>query len=65
MAVDQLDLNGTVAAISVSRVKKGILPPFNSLDYNFLTMKSPKTLQSIIGDLKQGLKYFFLYISNK
>ena len=58
LVVDDLDLTGTVASISVSRVREGTLPPFNSEDYGRAVVQATQDLSVLIDDLKQGIPFY-------
>jgi hypothetical protein len=58
LIVDDLDLTGTVASMSVSKVIVGALPPFDGPDYGSITVSDFADLSILIPELKQGIPYY-------
>ncbi|KAL3774885.1 hypothetical protein ACHAW5_007303 [Stephanodiscus triporus] len=57
LIVDDLDMTGTVAFMSVSKAIAGALPPFDGPDYGS-TLVSGTELSALIAKLKQGIPYY-------
>ena len=56
---DDLDLRGTVASMSVSKITVGALPPFDGPDYGSqLITDTVNDLSLVIPQLKQGIPYY-------
>lgn len=58
LVADDLDLTGTVASISVSKIVEGALPPFIGEDYGHAVVQGTQDLSILIQNLKQGIPYY-------
>lgn len=64
MVADGLDLEGTVASISVATHVVGVIPPFDGPDYGSvvltdLDLDPLTTVVTVVSPLKQGIPYYF------
>mmetsp|Transcript_25263 Transcript_25263/g.52844 ORF Transcript_25263/g.52844 Transcript_25263/m.52844 type:complete len:1508 (+) Transcript_25263:155-4678(+) len=58
LVADDLDLEGTVASMSVSKATVGDLPPFDGPDYGSRVVTDTSELSILIPELKQGIPYY-------
>ncbi|KAL7537095.1 hypothetical protein ACHAXR_007582 [Thalassiosira sp. AJA248-18] len=58
LVADDLDLEGTVASMAVSKATLGILPPFDGPDYGSRTVTDLSDLSILVPELKQGIPYY-------
>ena len=63
MVADGLDLEGTVASISVATHVVGVTPPFDGPDYGSIVLTdidlNVDHLTTVVSPLKQGIPYYF------
>lgn len=59
LGVDWLDLTGTAAKASVSKVVSGVNPPFDGAEYGSSILTDLISLSVVASPLKQGIDYFF------
>jgi len=56
---DGLDIVGTAATVSVAQHTVGVPPPFNSAEYNSVTITDLSKLNTVATSLRQGIPYYF------
>ena len=56
---DDNDITGTAASVTVATLTPGQSPPFNSDEYNSITVTDLSDLSATASDLRQGIPYYF------